>query len=232
MLMKCVALHNAPLLHQHSCRRMDSGALNARDQLPPAGFYAKILVRAHPLKARFLSSPAVQRSLPEESQQMSVMLTPSSDVMPGYRTCTVALSCGVFTYLTLVARMLCSVPCSPLKAWLGAGLAGAQRRAAGAAPGAPAHQAGQPGAPGAGAPRAPAQAAGGPAAHALPLSDRHPCCPKVSVLMIGRRVAPCVLVPGTALYAPQHMSMILLLVREIMHAEELADSVCTDADGE
>ena len=55
-LMKCVALHNAPLLHQHSCRRMDSGALNARDQLPPAGFYAKILVR---LKACFLSSPAV-----------------------------------------------------------------------------------------------------------------------------------------------------------------------------
>ena len=65
-----------------------------------------------------------------------------------------------------------------------------------------------------------------------PLSDRHPCCPKVSVLMIGRRVAPCILAPGKALYAPQHMSLILLLVREIMHAEESADSVCTDADGE
>ncbi len=44
MLMKCVALHNAPLLHQHSCRPMDSGALSARDQLPPPGFYSKILV--------------------------------------------------------------------------------------------------------------------------------------------------------------------------------------------
>ena len=43
-LMKCVALHNAPLLHQHSCRHMDSGALSARDQLPPPGFYSKILV--------------------------------------------------------------------------------------------------------------------------------------------------------------------------------------------
>ena len=53
MLMKCVALHNAPLLHQHSCRRMDSGALNARDQLPPAGFYAKILVCTHWPKAYF-----------------------------------------------------------------------------------------------------------------------------------------------------------------------------------
>ena len=43
-LMKCVALHNAPLLHQHSCRHMDSGALAARDQLPPPGFYSRILV--------------------------------------------------------------------------------------------------------------------------------------------------------------------------------------------
>ena len=61
-LMKRVALHNAPLLHQHSCRRMDSGALNARDQLPPAGFYAKILVRVTCLKALLLSVLAVSPS--------------------------------------------------------------------------------------------------------------------------------------------------------------------------
>ena len=43
-LMKCVALHNALLLHQHSCRHMDSDALSARHQLPPPGFYSRILV--------------------------------------------------------------------------------------------------------------------------------------------------------------------------------------------
>ena len=95
MLMKCVALHNAPLLHQHSCRRMDSGALNARDQLPPAGFYAKILVRIHRLKACFVSSTAVQRSPAKESQQVSVTLSSSTVVMPGYRTPAVAFSCAI-----------------------------------------------------------------------------------------------------------------------------------------
>ena len=44
-LMRSVALHNAPLLHQHSCRRMDSGAVAVREQVPPPGFYKSILVR-------------------------------------------------------------------------------------------------------------------------------------------------------------------------------------------
>ena len=44
-LMRAVALHNAPLLHQHSCRRMDSGAVAVREQVPPPGFYKSILVR-------------------------------------------------------------------------------------------------------------------------------------------------------------------------------------------
>lgn len=48
-LMRSVALHNAPLLHQHSCRRMDSGAVAVREQLPPPGFYKSILVRRTPL---------------------------------------------------------------------------------------------------------------------------------------------------------------------------------------
>ncbi len=47
-LMRSVALHNAPLLHQHSCRRMDSGAVAVRDQVPPPGFYKSILVRCPP----------------------------------------------------------------------------------------------------------------------------------------------------------------------------------------
>ena len=47
-LMRSVALHNAPLLHQHSCRRMDSGAVAVRDQVPPPGFYKSILVRRSP----------------------------------------------------------------------------------------------------------------------------------------------------------------------------------------
>lgn len=50
-LMRSVALHNAPLLHQHSCRRMDSGAVAVRDQVPPPGFYKSILVRCSPLCA-------------------------------------------------------------------------------------------------------------------------------------------------------------------------------------
>ena len=199
MLMKCVALHNAPLLHQHSCRRMDSGALSARDQLPPAGFYTKILVCIHRPKACFLPLPAAQ-CLAKESQQVSAMLTPSKDFMLGYSRRSLLNSLVESPdVLIRAARRLCSLPCSPLSAWLGAGFAGAERRAAGAAPGAPAHQAGQPGAPGAGAPRAPAQAAGGLAAQALLLSDWHPCCPKASVLTIWRRVATCVSAPGTAL---------------------------------
>lgn len=48
-LMRSVALHNAPLLHQHSCRRMDSGAVAVRDQVPPPGFYKSILVGCPPL---------------------------------------------------------------------------------------------------------------------------------------------------------------------------------------
>ena len=212
MLMKCVALHNAPLLHQHSCRRMDSGALNARDQLPPAGFYAKILVCIHRLKACFVSLIAVQRSPAKEFQQVSVTLSSSTDVMPGYRTPAVAFSCAISILSISVSRMMRTLPCSPLRVWLGAGSAGAERRAAGATSGAPAHQAGQPGAPGAGASRAPAQAAGEPAAQAPPLSDWHPRRPKVSVLMVGWRVATCVSAPETALHALVPMSLILMLV--------------------
>ena len=58
-LMRAVALHNAPLLHQHSCRRMDSGAVAVRDQVPPPGFYKSILVRRH---RRFCRSLCVRVS--------------------------------------------------------------------------------------------------------------------------------------------------------------------------
>ena len=45
-----------------------------------------------------------------------------------------------------------------------------------------------------------------------PLSDWHPRRPKVSVLMIGWRVATCVSAPETALYALMPMNLILMLV--------------------
>ena len=110
-LMKCVALHNAPLLHQHSCRRMDSGALNARDQLPPAGFYAKILVCTWWLKARFLLIVAVQISLAKKSQQVKNLCRRHAGLQ---NVCCSAVLWKLSQTLRWRVRTLCSLPCSPL----------------------------------------------------------------------------------------------------------------------